>query len=80
MTTRTIAKWILSFALLAAMSALGGCTSSGKSLQGVTTVHNEEATRIWLIHSRTSGSATYDSVVVCDIERAAQSLCISWEK
>lgn len=80
MAARRFRKWILSLTLLAACAFGAGCGSSGTAMGNVQTVHNEEATRIWLIHTQHSGSASYESVVVCDIERAAQSLCISWEK
>ena len=64
------------FLLFLATLSLVGCGGPDRyiRLQGVATVHDPAATRVWIIES----SGPIDSVVLCDVEMLKQShtLCM----
>jgi len=76
MVRRKLAGWIVILAMAFAAVSLAGCHTTLRDTQ---TIHNREATRIWIIRRNESG-ATHDQVVFCDttLAQSGRPLCISW--
>lgn len=64
-------------ALLFALAGLVGCApqATGARLRDTQTVHNADASRIWVIHDNGN-----ERVVMCDIDmlKQAKQLCTVW--
>ncbi len=75
--------WSVRLARLGLIGALflGGTAASGCGTQMLDThtVHNREATRIWIVRRR--GGSNRDEVLYCDAAmlRATNQLCQRWE-
>ena len=76
MIRRTLVTWMLLGLLVLGALPLLACHTS---MRDTSTVHNREATRIWVVRRNESGT-THDQVIFCDIElaRAGRELCIAW--
>lgn len=67
---------------LAALAALATCLGCGSdpgvrtTIKGTETVHNADATRIWVVQQ----NGDIANVVLCDVEmlKQQQTLCMRW--
>ena len=68
---------LLRLAVLSVLASLAGCApqATGTRLRDTQTIHNPDATRIWIIHDNGN-----DHVVMCDTDMFKQTkqLCTSW--
>lgn len=68
---------ILGVCAAMATVASSGCTSN--VMQDTQTIHNREATRIWVIHRSQGMSSSQDEIVYCDATQPSSSpLCQTW--
>jgi hypothetical protein len=68
---------------LAALAALTACTPNRMAMRGVETIHNADATRVWVIEKSTSGDNEVDHIIYCDAQtlretRDVRQLCVRW--
>jgi len=80
MPSRTRGRNIVVGLVLLASTLVGGCAATSTTINDTQTIHNREATRIWVVRRNVSGDVTRDQVVYCDISmaQAGRDLCLTW--
>lgn len=61
-------------------ATLMGCGGTSTTVNDTHTIHNREATRIWVVRRHSTSETTTDEVVYCDVAmvQAGRDLCVTW--
>lgn len=66
---------MMSLFAAAMLTSGAGCTST--VMADTQTIHNREATRIWIVRRSIGSTTSHDEIVFCDASRGGE-LCSSW--